>query len=279
VQVQGQFFMVDCGEGTQLQAKKYGVKLSKIDHILISHLHGDHFYGLIGLLSTMHLYGRKKVLNLVCPPGLSEIILIQMKHSQTYLNYKINCIEWVPNEPQLVLDLPKLTVHTIPLHHSVACSGYLFREKPKMRRLNAEVIPERLNVAQIIALKNGEDILNDDGTIKYENKAVTLPAAREFSYAYCSDTKYLPGLAKMIQKVDLLYHEATFMEDMKDRAENTFHSTAAQAALVAQSAEVKQLIIGHFSTRYRDLNLLLDEAMLIFANSSLAREGEVFEIK
>ena len=270
--------MIDCGEGTQLQCKKYGVKLSKIDHILISHLHGDHYYGLIGLLSTMHLYGREKTITLAGPPGLKEIISLQLRYSETRLNFDIDFTEWIPDTVQTVLDMPRFTVKTIPLDHRVPCSGYLIEEKPNKRRIIREVIPQQLPPVHINALKNGEDVYSESGDLLYRNAEVTKPPLKHYSYAYCSDTRYKPAILEQVKKVDLMYHEATFMEDMHERAVNTYHTTARQAGTLAKDAEVGQLLIGHFSTRYKELNDMLAEAREVFQSTSLAIEGQTFTV-
>ena len=270
--------MVDCGESTQLQAKKYNVKLSKINHILISHLHGDHYYGLLGLLSTMQLYGRKQVLTLIGPPGLSEIITIQLKHSKTVFNFPIELTEWKEGVQELLVDLPKLTIKSIPMKHSIPCTGFLFEEKPNLRRLNKTHLNETLNALEIKQLKSGIDVLHEDGRTKYLNEEFTLPPRKHHSYAFCSDTKYDEELVKWIKGVDLLYHEATFMEEHKERAHLTFHTTAAQAGRIAAAAAVGKLIVGHFSTRYKDLSPLLGEVQTEFENAHLALEGRIFEI-
>ena len=278
IEVDNKHFMVDCGEGTQLQAKKYNVKLSKINHILISHLHGDHYYGLLGLLSTMHLYGRKQALSLIGPPGLSEIITIQLKHSKTVFNFPIELTEWKEGIQELLVDLPKLTIKSIPMKHSIPCAGFLFEEKPHLRRLNKVHFNETLNALEIKQLKSGIDVVHEDGRVKYSNQTYTLPPRRHHSYAFCSDTKYDEELVKWIKGVDFLYHEATFMEEMKERAHLTFHTTAAQAGRIATAAAVGKLMVGHFSTRYKDLNPLLKEVQTEFENAHLALEGRIFEI-
>ena len=271
-------FLIDCGEGTQLQLKKYKIKAQKIDYIFISHLHGDHYYGLMGLVSYFHLYGRKKDLNIFGPPGLKEIISVNLKHSQTFLNYKINLREWMPGESELLFENQHITVHSFPLNHRINCSGFRFQEKPKKRRINKKMMPEELSPPKIIALKNGEDILNDDGSVKYANKDYTLAPSRSVSYAFCSDTKYDESIVPHIKGVDLLYHEGTFLNDMKDRAELTYHSTAEQAGQIAEKAKVGKLLVGHFSTRYKNLVPVLEEAKLGFENTELATEGEEFEV-
>ncbi len=279
LKIQGQHFLIDCGEGTQLLLKRNKVKISRIDHIVISHLHGDHYFGLIGLLSTMHLFGREKDLLLVGPPGLLEIISLQFKYSETALNFKINFVEFTPDISEVVFETDKLTVSTIPMNHRVPCSGFLFKEKSKKRRINRKTLPDlELSNIEIIRLKNGEDILNENGSVKYENKLLTLDPHPQYSYAYCSDTKYKKELENLVRGVDLLYHESTFANDMKDRAESTFHTTAKQAAQFAKNAGVKKLILGHFSARYDSLDIILSEAREVFPDAELAIEGTKFEV-
>lgn len=279
LKIQGQHFLIDCGEGTQLLLKRYKVKISRIDHIVISHLHGDHYFGLIGLLSTMHLFGRKKDLLLVGPPGLLEIISLQLKYSETSLNFKINFVEFTPGKTEIVFETERLTISTIPMDHRVPCSGFLFKEKPKKRRINRKGFPDlELSNVEIIRLKNGEDVLDEDRSMKYENRMLTLDPHPQYSYAYCSDTRYKKELEDQVRGVSLLYHESTFANDMKERAENTFHTTAEQAAQFAKNADVKKLILGHFSARYDDLTVILNEARTIFPKAELALEGSKFEI-
>ncbi len=277
--LQDQHFLIDCGEGTQLLMKRHKVRLSRIDHIFISHLHGDHYFGLIGLLSTMHLFGRKKDLILVGPPGLSEIIRLQLRHSETSLNFHIRFTEFTPNESEVVFDHPKYTVTTLPMDHRVPCSGYLFREKPKKRRVDRNKLPEvELSHLDIARLKDGEDILDKDGSVKYENRLLTKDPNPSFSYAFFSDTRLRPQLLDTIKGVDLLYHEATFANDMKDRADQTYHTTAEQAAQYAKDAKVGKLILGHFSARYKELDPIIDEAKAVFDNTELAIEGTKFVV-
>ncbi|MEP0366142.1 MAG: ribonuclease Z [Cyclobacteriaceae bacterium] len=276
LRIQDKYFLIDCGEGTQLLLKKYKIKLSRINFILISHLHGDHYYGLIGLLSTLHLYGRKAELKIIAPPGLAEIITLQLRHSETRLGYDIDFKEWIPESEGVVFEDEKLTIETIPLDHRVPCSGYLFREKPKRRGLNRKAIDRPLTPIQINKLKDGEDLYTEEGELLFKNHEVTFPAKRPFSYAYCSDTRFKPDLVKKLTNVDMVYHESTFMEDMRERAASTYHTTAKQAAEIARLAEVGHLLLGHFSTRYKDLSPLLAEAKEVFENTSLAIEGEKF---
>ena len=277
--LQDQHFLIDCGEGTQLRMKRHKVKLSRIDHIFISHLHGDHYFGLIGLLSTMHLFGRKKELLLVGPPGLKEIIQLQLRHSETSLNFHIRFIEFTSETSEVVIDHPKFTVTTLPMDHRIPCSGYLFKEKPNKRRINRNALPDvQLSNLDIVRLKDGEDILNEDESVKYENKMLTFEPTPSFSYAFFSDTKLRPELLEVIKGIDMLYHEATFANDMKDRAIQTYHTTAEQAAQFAKDAQASKLILGHFSARYRELDAIINEARAIFLNSELAIEGTKFVI-
>ncbi|MEQ8238281.1 MAG: ribonuclease Z [Cyclobacteriaceae bacterium] len=278
LRIQEKYFLIDCGEGTQMLIKKHKIKLSRINTILISHLHGDHYYGLIGLLSTLHLYGRRTVLKIFGPPGLRDIISLQLKYSETRLTYDIEFHEWVPNVSSVIYEDDKMTIKTVPLDHRVSCSGYLFQEKPKSRRIRREAVDGHLTPMQVNLLKNGEDVFDEDNNLIYEAKLVTLPPYRPFSYAFCSDTRLKPSLIETLNKVDLVYHEATFMHDMLDRAQSTYHTTARQAAELARDANIGKLLLGHFSTRYRDLAPLLIEARQYFENTELAIEGEKFVV-
>lgn len=272
--VNNQLFLIDCGEGTQMQMARYKIKLNKIHHIFISHLHGDHFFGLLGLISTMHLFKRKKDLHIYAPPGLAEIITLQLKHSGSNLNFKIRMIELMKLEPELIFQNDFLTVTTIPLEHRVICNGFLFREKPKPYKVNKEKIPPGFSLSNMSRLKKGEDIKDAEGHLVYKNSDLTLPPKPSYAYAYCSDTKYNENIVPQIKGVDLLYHESTFLNDMADRARETYHSTAAQAAEIARMAGVKILVLGHYSVRYKDLQPLLDEAQPIFPHTVLAKEGK-----
>lgn len=276
--VHNQMYMIDCGEGTQMQLNRYRVKYNKINHIFISHLHGDHYLGLTGLLSTMHLQKREHDLNIYAPPGLSDILTLQLKYSQTVLNYKINFKEYESSKPEIIHEDDKVVVETIPLQHRVACCGFLFREKPNKRRLNKLKDLSQFNLQQLLDLKEGRDIYDGQGNLLFKNEDFTLPPKKPRSYAYCSDTIYDEGIIEQIKNVDLLYHEATFMNESKDRARETYHSTAKQAATIAKKADVEQLVIGHFSIRYKDLNPLLEEAKETFPNTQLAIEGETISV-
>jgi len=272
------FFLIDCGEGTQIQIKRYKVKLSRLHCITISHLHGDHYLGLPGLLNTMHLFGREAPLIVIGPPGLREIIQLQLKMSRATLTYPIEFREWVPGQMQQVYEDNKLTIVTVPLDHKIPCSGYIFREKPKPIRINREKIPEQLSPQEVSKLKSGKDVYDLEGNLKHKHEKVTLSPHPSKSYAFCSDTGYMPELAQKVQGVDLIYHEASFLEEMAERATTTRHSTARQAAQVAKDAHAGKLLLGHFSSRYRELDGFLAESREIFPNTELAIEGSVFQL-
>ena len=278
LQVYNNYFLIDCGEGTQLRLGKARVKINKINHIFISHMHGDHYFGLIGLVSTMHLFGRKHDLNIYCPTALKDIIDLQLKHSETILNFQINYFFIDQMEEDIIFDNKHVTIQKFLLNHSIYCSGFLFREKPKPIRINKEKLPENFSVANIGKLKKGEDIYDNDGKLLFRNSDLTLPARRSRSYAYCSDTKYEENIIPIIKGVDLLYHEATFTKEMEERADRTFHSTAEQAGKIAKKAKTKKLLIGHYSVRYRELEPVLKEAQSVFPESYLAIEGNFIDV-
>ncbi|HSZ26030.1 MAG TPA: ribonuclease Z [Cytophagaceae bacterium] len=271
------FFLFDCGECTQFQMLRYHISHSKISRIFISHLHGDHYLGLVGLLSSMQLWGRKKELFIYGPKGLSEIITVQLQFSETIITYDMHFRELNTEVSELIVDEPTYSIHTIPLSHRIHCCGFIFKEKPKKRRLLVELLPPTLTPLQKIALKKGENIQDEHGNI-FRNEEVTLPAKKSLSFAYCSDTAYLESIIPIIHEVDLLFHEATFLSSLQERAVQTFHSTAEQAATIALKAKVGKLIIGHFSSRYKDLQPHLEEAQAIFPNTFIAEEGKSFII-
>jgi len=271
-------YMIDCAEGTQQQMLRYDVKGSRIDHIFISHLHGDHYLGLVGLLSSMHLNGRIKPLAVYGPPHLKEIIDLQLKYSETTLQYPMEFVPIDAEKATVILDNHDVTVETIPLFHGIPCTGFLFREKKRLRKLLKEKL-ERLKipVEYFSALKKGADYIAADGTV-LKNDTLTVDSDTPKSYAYCSDTMYNEAYFEEISNVTLLYHEATFLNNMLERAVETQHTTALQAGEVALKTNAKKLIIGHFSARYKTLNDLLDEAKSIFPETELATEGKTFVI-
>ncbi|MES2513237.1 MAG: ribonuclease Z [Bacteroidota bacterium] len=272
------FFLIDCGEGTQMQMRKYKARFQSVNHIFISHLHGDHFYGLPGFLASMHLLGRKNELTIYGPKELEEIITMLHKCSDTYLNYPLKFVTTQTSVKQLLFEDDKVEVYSIPLKHRIATTGYLFKEKPLSRNIDKYKL-EKLNVsfAEIHKLKQGLDASDEHGNI-IKNEELTMDPAKQRSYAFCSDTKFFEELAKDIKDVDLLYHESTFLEDKKDRAKETFHSTARQAAEMATLANAQKLLLGHFSARYGNLDDFLIEAKPVFANTELAIEGHTFSL-
>jgi ribonuclease Z len=272
------FFLIDCGEGTQMQMRKYKARFQSVNHIFISHLHGDHFLGLPGFIASMHLLGRKNELTVYGPKELEEIIEIIHKFSDTQLNYPLKFVHTQTTEKQLLWEDDKVEVYSIPLKHRVPTTGYLFKEKPLPRNIDKYRL-EKLDVsfAEIHKLKQGFDAVDNKGNT-IPNRALTLDPAKQRSYAFCSDTRFFKALANDIKDVDLLYHESTFLEDKKDRAKQTFHSTARQAAEMAKLANAGKLLLGHFSARYGNLDEFLKEAKPVFAEAELAVEGSVFSL-
>ena len=272
-------FLVDCGEGTQQQMLRFGVKASRIDNIFISHLHGDHYLGLVGLLSSLHLNGRKKTLNLYAPAPLKEIIELQLKYSETELQYPINYVFTNAENPALIHENQDITVETIPLDHRIPTTGFLFKQKKRNRKLIKEKAEElNIPIEYYTAIKKGNDYTANDGSV-YKNDTLTTAPEPPKSYAYCSDTIYNERYFKQISNVDLLYHESTFLNDMLERAKSTFHTTALQAGQIALTVGAKKLALGHFSARYKTLDEILIEAQSVFPNSELATEGKTFVIE
>lgn len=272
------FFLLDCGEGTQMQLQRYKLKMSRINHIFISHMHGDHYLGLMGLISTMHLQGRANELHIFAPKELQLVTELQLEYSQTELRYPVIFHHVNTSEHKIIFEDDAITVSSIPMNHRIDCCGFLFAEKEGLRKL----IPEKLIQYQIPFsfypdLKKGADYKDEMGNV-IPNHELTIPPSPERSYAYCSDTIYDESICNYVEGVDLLYHESTFSDDMLDRAKETFHSTASQAASIAKKSGVKKLLIGHFSARHKDVTPLLTEAKKIFPNTALALEGEKFSI-
>lgn len=271
-------FLIDCGEGTQSRLRAHKIKMNKIKHILISHLHGDHYFGLIGLLSSLHLLDTTHEIHLYCTPELKEIIDLQLKHSDTWLKFPLIYHFYNPSISEKLFEDEKLNVYNIPLKHRVACSGFLFKEKERGRTIKKELIEiYKLSPYDIVSIKNGDHFIDETGK-EISNEVLTNPPPAARSYAYCSDTVFDTDIAQYIQGVDLLYHESTFLNDKISRAAETYHSTAKQAAEIARLACVKKLLLGHFSARYKDLDLFKVEAREIFENSHLALEGHTFKL-
>lgn len=268
------YFLIDCGEATQIQLRKFKFKIQRIDHIFVSHLHGDHYLGLPGLLGTMHLLGREKEIHIYSPPGLKEIINIGHYYSKTFLKYNIvfHTID-EQSETRLYED-DKLSVDIIPMSHRIPCYGFLFREKKRLKNISKEKIDKYgIPLQDILSIKEGKDFVSSTGAI-IPNSELTSEPVPPRTYAYCSDTIYNESYIDPIKNADLLYHEATFSSELENRAKETFHCTAKEAGTIALHANVKKLIIGHFSARYHDLSLLLSEAKEIFHNTVLAEEGQ-----
>lgn len=269
--------LIDCGEYTQVQLLRYKLRSGRLKYVFISHLHGDHYFGLIGLLTSLSLGQRREDLWLYGPPGLGDILTLQLKYSDTRLSYRLHFQEVDTTRAYPLLDAESFTVETIPLRHRVPCAGFLFREKPPKRHLLRELLPPDLPHEALRRLKDGHDVTLPDGR-SFTAEAFTRPGAPVRSYAFCSDTVFHEELAERVRGVTLLYHEATFGEDQRHRAAQTYHSTARQAAEVARLAGAQRLLLGHFSSRYKDLQPLLDEARLVFPATQLALEGSTFDV-
>jgi ribonuclease Z len=269
---------MDCGEGTQLQLRRIKFKIQRIKKIFISHLHGDHYFGLIGLISTLHLLGRKNELDVYGPPALKKILDIQLDASETILCYPLNFIPTDPEKPQQIFENDNHIVKSFPLDHRIPTTGFLFAEKQKPRKLKKKLLFfEDVEVDDILRIKSGEDYVSKSGKI-YPNEEITEPSPPAKSFAFCSDTRYSEAIIPNLHGVDVLYHEATFMQDMKNVAREKFHSTAAEAATIAKKAQVGKLLIGHFSARYRDLDQLLAEATAIFPHTLLSQDCAEYEV-
>lgn len=275
LEINNRHFLIDCGEGTQRQMRKHKIGFSKINHIFISHLHGDHFFGLIGLISTFGILNREKELHIYGPKGIKEVTLLQLKLSKSYSKYELIFHELTSKESEIIFEDDRVSVTTIPLNHRVYTNGFLFREKEKSRKLNLENVQQysEIETCDYHNIKAGKDVVLESGEI-VKNEELTLPPLKSKSYAFCSDTSYKEDIVPIIKDVDLLYHEATFLSDREDLAQKTKHSTAKQAAQIASKANVNQLIIGHYSSRYPDIQLFKKEAATIFSDVILAEEGK-----
>jgi ribonuclease Z len=271
-------YLIDCGEGTQFQLLKLKAKTSRIKNIFITHLHGDHFFGLIGLISSFNLAHRTEPLTIFGPKGLDEIITLQLKYASTFLHFKLTFVEVNVKNNYNLIDNERITVSTIPLDHRIPCCGFLFSEKPKLRNLIKEKLPTSISINEMRLLKEGKNVFDIDNSIKYNFKTLTIEPSPAKKYAYCSDTAFLPKIVEIIDGSDALYHEATFTNELLDRANFTHHSTAAQAGEIAKLANVKKLLIGHFSSRYLDLDVNLKEAKSVFNNTEIAIEGGTYLI-
>ncbi len=278
VEIRGKYFMVDCGEGTQIQLRCSKVSFTKLQAVLITHLHGDHCLGLVGMISTFGMLGRTATLHVYAPAPLGPLLDQMMQLFCPNLEYRVEFHAVDTETHQIIFEDKSLTIETLPLRHRVPCCGYLFREKPTLPHIRRDMIDfYQIPLSQIGNIKNGADWTTPDGVI-VPNARLTLPADAPRSYAYCSDTSYLPGLHELVKDVTLLYHEATYAEAQADRAKLYNHSTASQAATVARDAHVGRLMLGHFSARYEGEKELLDEAQEVFPNTILADEGLTVEV-
>jgi ribonuclease Z len=278
LEIRNRLFLIDCGEGTQVQLRKNKIKFSAINHIFISHLHGDHFYGLIGLISTFNLLNRNNDLTVYGPKGIQEIIKLQLKLSNSWPQYELHFVELTSTESEIVFEDDKVIVKTIPLKHRVYTNGFLFQEKIKERKLNVNAVQNyEIETCYFQNIKSGKDITLEDGRV-IPNSELTFDPEAPKSYAFCSDTMYNESIIPIIENVDVLYHETTFLESEVELAKKTMHSTAKEAARIALQANCKQLILGHYSTRYASIELFKEEAQTIFDNTVLGDDGKVFEL-
>ncbi|MCD7963170.1 MAG: ribonuclease Z [Rikenellaceae bacterium] len=273
-----QFYLIDCGEGTQIQMRKYGINPLKLRAIFISHQHGDHVFGLPGLISTMNFLKRGTPLYIFGIKGLKEIIDFHIQHFEPGLNFEIIFKEINARSSDLIFENKVMEVFTIPLRHKIPSCGFLFKEKQPLRNIKKEAVDNfNFTIPQLHSLKNGENIIMEDGPV-LNNKEVTYVPYSPRSYAYCSDTAYSPKVGEIVKNTDLLYHESTYLEMDKKLAKLSGHSTATQAAKIALQANASELLLGHFSSRYKDLSLFENEAKEIFPNTVIANEGDQFDI-
>ncbi len=277
LEIRNRMFLIDCGEGTQVQLRKHKIKFSRINHIFISHLHGDHCYGLIGLVSTFMLLNRVNDLHLYGPKGIKEIITLQLRLSNSWTSYGLYFHELEATESEVIYEDEKVVVKTIPLKHRIYTNGFLFEEKIGDRKLNVDAVQQyEIDTCYYQNIKNGKDITLDDGRI-IENRLLTFDPMPPKRYAFCSDTVFDESIVANIDQVDILYHESTFLDSEQALAEKTMHSTAKEAASIAQKAQVGQLILGHYSTRYESIAKFKEEAQTVFPNILLADDGVSFE--
>ncbi|UZR93699.1 ribonuclease Z [Chondrinema litorale] len=276
LEINQQYCLIDCGEGTQYQLLNLKAKTSKIDYIFISHMHGDHIFGLPGLLSSMSLLGRTKELYLFAPAELREVLISINRASQSSYNFPIQFIETQDAFASQIFENEYFSVTSVPLEHRVPCCGFIFREKKKKNKLLAEKLPKGFPFELMKELKDGKSVFWEEKEYLFDEYTVEPPPP--LSYAFCSDTAYSEKILEHIDGVDILYHEATFVESDSERAVRTKHSTASQAATIASKANVKKLVIGHFSIRYKELNQLLEEAQRVFPETFLALEGKIFTV-
>ncbi|MEO8933433.1 MAG: ribonuclease Z [Xanthomarina sp.] len=277
LEINNHIFLIDCGEGTQVELRRNKVKFNRIKHVFISHLHGDHYFGLVGLISTFRLLTRETELHIYAPKGLKEVVTLQMKLAGSWTNYQLIFHELTSNESELIFEDHKVEVYTIPLDHRIYTNGFLFKEKPGERKLDINAaLNADIDKVYYNKLKQGADVVNNNGEL-IKNETVTKDPPKPKSYAFCSDTVYNEKMVDIIKGATVLYHESTFLEKHKELAAPTKHSTAKQAAKIAKLAQVGTLILGHFSTRYDHLKEFKIEAQTLFENVKLAKDGKEFE--
>lgn len=278
IEMRGKCFMVDCGEGAQMQFRRSHIHFSKLNAIFISHMHGDHCFGLMGLLSTLGMLGRTSKLRIYAPKDYEPLFKQQVEFFMQTMEYEMEMIPVDTEKQQVIYEDHSLTVETVPLQHRVPCCGFIFREKPTLPHIRRDMIDYYgIPVSQINNIKNGADWTNQDGDV-IPNARLVQPADSPRSYAYCSDTRFMPALKEQVKGVTVLYHESTYTSEQEDRAKIYYHSTARQAATIAAGAGVGTLLLGHYSARYNDEQVLLEEAKAVFPNSILTQEGMVFDV-
>lgn len=278
IEMRGKCFMVDCGEGAQMQFRRSHIHFSKLNAIFISHMHGDHCFGLMGLLSTLGMLGRTSKLRIYAPKDYEPLFRQQVEFFMQTMEYEMEMIPVDTEKQQVIYEDHSLTVETVPLQHRVPCCGFIFREKPTLPHIRRDMIDYYgIPVSQINNIKNGADWTNEDGDV-IPNARLVQPADSPRSYAYCSDTRFVPGLKEKVKGVTVLYHESTYTAEQEDRAKIYYHSTARQAATIAAGAGVGTLLLGHYSARYNDEQVLLEEAKAVFDHSILSQEGMVFDV-
>lgn len=278
IEMRGKCFMVDCGEGAQMQFRRSHIHFSKLNAIFISHMHGDHCFGLMGLLSTLGMLGRTSKLRIYAPKDYEPLFRQQVEFFMQTMEYEMEMIPVDTEKQQVIYEDHSLTVETVPLQHRVPCCGFIFREKPTLPHIRRDMIDYYgIPVSQINNIKNGADWTNEDGDV-IPNARLVQPADSPRSYAYCSDTRFVPGLKEKVKGVTVLYHESTYTAEQEDRAKIYYHSTARQAATIAAGAGVGTLLLGHYSARYNDEQVLLQEAKAVFDHSILSQEGMVFDV-
>jgi ribonuclease Z len=277
LEIKNRLFLIDCGEGTQVQLRKNKIRFSKINHIFISHLHGDHFFGLVGLVSTFTLLNRTTDLHIYGPKGIKEIIKLQLRLSNSWTNYGLFFHELESKESEVIFEDEKVLVKTIPLKHRIYTNGFLFQEKIGERKLNLDAVQNyEIDTCYYQKIKNGKDIALEDGRV-IENDKLTFDPVPAKNYAFCSDTAYDESIIHIIENIDVLYHESTFLQSEENLAKKTLHSTAKDAAMIALKSKAKQLILGHYSTRYESIEFFKEEAETIFPEVLLADDGKNFE--